>query len=99
MTSSDVCAFILVYLYLVTSHFSIIKGIAIQAISAVDLAIWDALGKVKGVPVYELLGGKTKEKMPCYATTARPDLAKEMGFLGAKFPLPYGPASGEKGMK
>jgi L-rhamnonate dehydratase len=75
------------------------KGIAIQAISAVDLAIWDALGKVKGVPVYELLGGKTKEKMPCYATTARPDLAKEMGFWGAKFPLPYGPASGEWGMK
>jgi L-alanine-DL-glutamate epimerase-like enolase superfamily enzyme len=68
LTSSDVCAFILVYLYLVTSHFSIIKGIAIQAISAVDLAIWDALGKVKGVPVYELLGGKSKEKMPCYAT-------------------------------
>lgn len=75
------------------------KGVAIQAISAVDLAIWDALGKVKGVPVYELLGGKTKEKMPCYATTARPDLAKQMGFFGAKFPLPYGPASGEKGMK
>ncbi|KAL7483972.1 hypothetical protein ACHAW6_009614 [Cyclotella cf. meneghiniana] len=75
------------------------KGIAIQAISAVDLAIWDALGKSRGVPVYELLGGKTKEKMPCYATTARPDLAKEMGFWGAKFPLPYGPASGEWGMR
>jgi len=75
------------------------KGLAIQAISAVDLAIWDALGKVKGVPVYELLGGKTKHCMPCYATTARPDLAKEMGFWGAKFPLPYGPASGEKGMR
>ena len=77
------------------------KGLAIQAISAVDLvsssmvgsfgkcacthcftfqAIWDALGKFKGVPVYELLGGKTKHSMPCYATTARPDLAKEMGF-------------------
>jgi len=75
------------------------KGIAIQAISAVDLAIWDALGKLKKVPVYELLGGKTKEKMPCYATTSRPDLAKEMGFWGAKFPLPYGPASGEQGMR
>ena len=75
------------------------KGIAIQAISAVDLAIWDALGKLKKVPVYELLGGKTKEKMPVYATTSRPDLAKDMGFHGAKFPLPYGPASGEWGMR
>mmetsp|Transcript_13865 Transcript_13865/g.22708 ORF Transcript_13865/g.22708 Transcript_13865/m.22708 type:complete len:446 (+) Transcript_13865:164-1501(+) len=75
------------------------KGIAIQAISAIDLAIWDALGKLKGVPVYELLGGKTKDKIPCYATTCRPDLAKEMGFFGAKFPLPFGPASGEIGMK
>ncbi|KAL7500688.1 hypothetical protein ACHAWT_008543 [Skeletonema menzelii] len=75
------------------------KGIAIQAISAIDLAIWDALGKLKGVPVYELLGGKTKDKIPCYATTSRPDLAKEMGFFGAKFPLPFGPASGEIGMK
>jgi len=75
------------------------KGIAIQAISAVDLAIWDALGKLKKVPVYELLGGKTKEKMPCYATTSRPDLAKEMGFWGAKFPLPYGPADGDRGMR
>ena len=75
------------------------KGIAIQAISAVDLAIWDALGKLKKVPVYELLGGKTKEKMPVYATTSRPDLAKEMGFHAAKFPLPYGPASGEWGMR
>lgn len=75
------------------------KGIAIQAISAVDLAIWDALGKLRGVPVYELLGGKTKDKIPCYATTSRPDLAKEMGFFGAKFPLPFGPASGEEGMQ
>lgn len=74
------------------------KGIAIQAISAIDLAIWDALGKLRGVPVYELLGGKTKDKIPCYATTSRPDLAKEMGFFGAKFPLPFGPASGEIGM-
>eukprot|EP00984_Skeletonema_dohrnii_P010144 scaffold3940_cov101-Skeletonema_dohrnii-CCMP3373.AAC.7 len=75
------------------------KGIAIQAISAIDLAIWDALGKLRGVPVYELLGGKTKDKIPCYATTSRPDLAQEMGFFGAKFPLPFGPASGEIGMQ
>jgi L-rhamnonate dehydratase len=75
------------------------KGIAIQAISAVDLAIWDALGKLRGLPVYALLGGKSKEKMPVYATTARPDYAKQMGFHGAKIPLPFGPANGEEGMR
>lgn len=74
------------------------KGIAIQAISGVDIAIWDALGHLRGLPVYRLLGGKTKEKIPCYATTARPDLAKELGFHGAKFPLPFGPANGQEGM-
>ena len=75
------------------------KGIAIQAMSAIDLAIRDALAKLKKVPVYELLGGKTKDKMPTYVTTSRPDLAKEMGFWGAKFSLPYGQAYGDWGMR
>ena len=42
--------------------------------------------------VSALLGGKTKDKVPVYCTTARPDLAKEMGFVGARhdidIPLP-----------
>jgi len=75
------------------------KGLAIQAISAVDLAIWDTLGKLRNEPLYALLGGKTKERLPVYATTARPDLAKQMGFKAAKFPLPYGPADGVEGLK
>jgi L-rhamnonate dehydratase len=75
------------------------KGLAIQAISALDLAIWDVLGHLRGLPVYKLLGGKTKNKMPVYATTSRPDLARQMGFHGAKFPLPFGPANGQDGMR
>lgn len=74
------------------------KGIAIQALSALDLAIWDALGRLRNLPVYQMLGGRTKQKMPVYATTSRPDLAKELGFHGAKFPLPFGPAQGQDGM-
>ena len=58
------------------------KGLAIHAISAVDLALWDLLGKLRGEPVYALLGGATKDRLPMYATTIRPDLAQEMGFHG-----------------
>src|SRR4029453_3336193 len=36
------------------------KGLTIQALSAVDLAIWDCLGKLREEPVYALIGGKTK---------------------------------------
>lgn len=75
------------------------KGLAIHAISAVDLALWDALGKLRGEPVYAMLGGKTKDKLPVYATTIRPDLAQEMGFHGAKLPLMYGPADGVEGLR
>lgn len=75
------------------------KGLTIHAISAVDLAIWDCLGKLRGEPVYALLGGKTKPRLPVYATTARPDIAKELNFHGAKIPCRYGPADGSEGLK
>lgn len=75
------------------------KGLTVQAISAVDLALWDALGKARNQPVYNLLGGKTKEKLPMYATSTRPDLSKQLGFKGGKIPLPYGPADGDEGMR
>lgn len=42
---------------------------------------------------------KTKERVPCYAATARPDIAQQLGFHGAKFPLPYGPEHGSAGMR
>lgn len=74
------------------------KGLPVQAISAVDLAIWDLLGKIRREPVYNLLGGKTKQHLPVYCTTARPDIAKQQGFAGAKIPCPYGPSDGDKGL-
>ena len=39
-----------------------------SAISAIDIALWDIKGKALGVPVYELLGGKTREKVRVYAS-------------------------------
>ena len=38
-----------------------------SAISAIDLALWDIKGKALGVPVYELLGGKSHDKIRMYA--------------------------------
>src|SRR5262245_27467128 len=37
------------------------------AISAVEIALWDLIGKACGQPVYKLLGGRTKERFPAYA--------------------------------
>lgn len=75
------------------------KGLPIQALSAVDLALWDLLGKLRQEPVYMLLGGATKAILPMYTTTARPDVGKKLGFVGCKIACPYGPADGVDGMK
>ncbi|WP_448205973.1 L-rhamnonate dehydratase [Azospirillum sp. sgz302134] len=75
------------------------KGIVLNAISGVDLALWDLLGKVRGEPVYQLLGGPVRDELQFYATGARPDLAKQMGFIGGKLPLHHGPAEGEDGLR
>ncbi len=37
--------------------------------SVFDIAIWDLMGKIANVPVYNLLGGKVKDKMPAYVST------------------------------
>lgn len=74
------------------------KGLPICAISAVDLALWDLCGKLRGEPVYKLLGGETKSEIPCYLTGPQPLAAKELGFFGSKLPLPYGPADGIEGL-
>ncbi|MFC3217222.1 L-rhamnonate dehydratase [Comamonas sp. JC664] len=75
------------------------KGIVINTISGVDLALWDLLGKVRGEPVHQLLGGAVRDELQFYATGARPDLAQKMGFIGGKMPLHYGPAEGEEGLR
>ena len=75
------------------------KGITVMAISAVDLALWDLLGKVRGEPVYHLIGGRTRDEISFYCTGPAPDAVKEMGFWGAKVPLPYGPSDREAGLE
>lgn len=47
-----------------SSHFmgSVVQG----ALSAIDIALWDVKGKRLGVPIYDLMGGKTRDKVRCY---------------------------------
>jgi L-rhamnonate dehydratase len=75
------------------------KGIAINALSGVDLALWDLLGQQRGEPVHALLGGAVRSEIEFYATGSRPDLAQRMGFIGGKMPLHHGPAEGEEGFR
>lgn len=75
------------------------KGLAIQAISGVDNALWDLIGKIQGQPVYRLLGGQTKDRVPVYATGRRSELYAPLGFHGNKISMAYGPADGVAGMK
>ena len=43
------------------------KGVSLEAISVIDIAIWDLRGKLLGLPIYRLLGGSTR-KIPAYAS-------------------------------
>ena len=86
------------------------KGIGMTAISAVDIALWDLMGKAVKRPVFKLLGGRTKEKIWCYASKlyAQDDLDKfleeakkylDQGFTAMKMRFGYGPKDGPAGMR
>ena len=67
------------------------NGVVINAIAGINLAMWDLVGKIKGEPVYNLIGGKVRDKLHTYVTGVQPKMYKEWGHFGAKYPLPYGP--------
>lgn len=77
------------------------SGMYIAVLSAIETALWDIAGKALGVPVYQLLGGKFRDKIRVYCDTAlyqnnlpKPEdfarvatEAKNMGFNAIKFDL------------
>lgn len=74
-------------------------GIGAHAISGVDLALWDLVGNALGMPVYKLLGGAVKERIPSYCTGNDIEQHLEFGFKRLKLAMPYAPADGRDGMK
>ena len=61
-------------------HFHVRGGVVqLSAISGIEIALWDIKGQALGVPVYELLGGKMREKIWCYGRWdgLTPELAVE----------------------
>ena len=74
-------------------------GVTMNAISGVDIALWDLIGIALNMPVYKLLGGQTKDRIPSYCTGNDLDQHIEFGFKRLKLAIPHGPADGRDGMK
>lgn len=85
------------------------KGIGMTAISAVDIAIWDAKGKILNQPVFKLLGGRTKTRIPVYASRlysqpldtlyAEAKAYADQGYSAVKLRFGWGPKDGLAGMQ
>ena len=74
-------------------------GVTMNAISGFDMALWDIVGKALKMPVYKLLGGETKERVPTYCTGNDIEQHIEFGYKRLKLAIPHGRASGRAGMK
>ncbi|WP_408581252.1 mandelate racemase/muconate lactonizing enzyme family protein [Burkholderia cepacia] len=73
------------------------SSVLLSALASIDIALWDIKGRALGVPVYELLGGRTRTKVRSYAvaTGDTPDeiarsclRVRELGFDAARVILP-----------
>jgi L-alanine-DL-glutamate epimerase-like enolase superfamily enzyme len=72
-------------------------GPVMQAISGADQALWDLLGKARGVSAAELLGGRRRDRVPVYASgLGPPDVGEQVrrcradGFTAAKLRVGFG---------
>jgi D-galactarolactone cycloisomerase len=57
------------------------RGMGVAILSGIDIALWDLKGRALGVPIYELLGGPVRDRMPAYASSiywADPDEAADL---------------------
>jgi L-rhamnonate dehydratase len=85
------------------------SGLFMTGLSPIDCALWDLKGKVLELPLWRVLGGPTRERVPAYASTlghsVEPDAAAAtaqkyaaMGYAAQKWFFAYGPEDGATGM-
>ena len=69
------------------------SGLAISALTGLEVALWDLAGKAQGIPVYRLLGGKFRDRVRLYVDSAHSDYKRRAedvrakGFNAIKFDL------------
>ncbi|MEX0761003.1 MAG: mandelate racemase/muconate lactonizing enzyme family protein [Dehalococcoidia bacterium] len=71
------------------------RDAATQAISAVDIALWDIAGQAKGEPIHRMLGGKARDQIRIYNTCASPAYAVRQGTSTTEISRP-GTGSGNE---
>ena len=74
------------------------SGVALEVISGVDIALWDLMGQITGRPVYDLIGGATRDRIRAYVTGNLTDRHIAEGFRDVKLALSHGPSSGKEGL-
>ncbi len=52
------------------------RGVVVNAISGINIALWDIVGKAVNKPIYKLLGGKGRARVRAYASVLMPDTAE-----------------------
>jgi len=80
--------------YKKTTHYGR-RGVAIQVMGGIDIALWDIIGKACNKPIHKLLGGCFRDKLEAYASTLFPEDPREIvkmivdfvekGYRGVKF--------------
>lgn len=68
-------------LYEVIAHVAG-KGAEIRALSAIDCALWDIFGQATGLPIWQLLGGASRDRIKTYNTCGGPAYGRGQGSTG-----------------
>ena len=82
------------------------QGVALHAMSGVDIAIWDLIGQAAGRPIWQMLGGAYRDRVRVYASMLMPERPEEIaplvtpllqrGFTAVKFG--WGPLGRDEGL-